>query len=81
MPDRIRLLARICTQGEQIKYMVWHVPDGLLIFNAHHIMVIHGSTTEIPTPPSKPSERDLRGIRLAIEEAKLGFEEGGIPSS
>jgi len=34
----------------------------------------------IATPPSKdPSVKDLENMRVAIQQARLGFEEGGIP--
>ncbi len=46
------------------------------------IMVLSGGNIEQKTVATQsPSERDLKGMQYAIEQARIGFAEGGIPST
>ncbi|KAG7442951.1 cytidine deaminase-like protein [Guyanagaster necrorhizus] len=43
-------------------------------------MVLSGGNVEQKTAATEsPSERDLKGMQHAIEQARIGFMEGGIP--
>ncbi len=45
-------------------------------------MVLSGGNIEQKTVATRsPSERDLKGMQYAIEQARIGFAEGGIPST